>query len=136
MPCLVSPDMYYSNYKDYKPKKALKFIDNPNEKEPSLPKDRLRTVTVVDSLGRVAPSVLGITVDLKAPPNAIIEAIKPLLRPPCARHEELLLTYLLGCSVGGSSESRVPSEYPPRLIRDDEVLDDRFFSTNELCLYR
>lgn len=86
-------------------------------------------VTVIDSVGRVLPIILGVKVHREARCNAIIEAIKPQLHPPFdAAIETLLVTETYGMAYYSDSV--------PRLIPESTEMNDRFHLSHQLILYR
>lgn len=105
----------------------LKFTDDPQTNDPQPTTDqRVRQVTVVDSLGRVPPVVLGVKVHKSARPDVIVSALQPMLQPPPDPSEELLLTVANQPGQGESS---------PRLIKDSDM-GDGLYKTQHLYLYR
>lgn len=96
---------------------------------PPSPRPLAAKVTVIDSVGRVLPIILGVKVHKDARCNAIIEAIKPQLHPPFdAAIETLLVTETYGMAYYSDSV--------PRLIPESTEMNDRFHSSHQLILYR
>ena len=68
--------------------------------------DMTPQVTVIDCVGRVAPVVIGVSVDKKAKAGALIAAARPMLDPPPGPRE----TFILMQDGGGYYSAKIFKE--------------------------